>query len=159
MSSVRTYLLFIPIVFFYVNCSTAEKVNENSSVDVVQTTVDAWFDLMPGTSPGKFHLQGKIKLANSSSSDIENLDLKSISVYSNEQVIYNFKPYFNPMINEDDYSLKIGGSKEFNFGTESGMKIDSRLGESNIIGVKLNFTFGEDNFIYEVNDVEIMQVY
>jgi len=57
---------------------------------------------------------------------------------------------------EDDYSLKIGSSKEFKFGTEAGMKIDPRLEENNIIDAKLSINFGEDNFVYEIKDIEIL---
>jgi hypothetical protein len=159
MSSIRTDVLFSTIVFIALSCSTSEKINDKSSVDVVQTTVDAWFDLMPGTSPGKFHLSGEVKLGNSSSADIENIKLKTITVYSKAEVIYNFKPYFSHMLKEDDFSLKIGSSKEFMFGTESVMSIYPRLEESNLIDVKLNFTLGEDDFIYEIKDVEIQRVY
>jgi hypothetical protein len=63
------------------------------------------------------------------------------------------------MLKEDDFSLKIGSSKEFMFGTESVMSIYPRLEESNLIDVKLNFTLGEDDFIYEIKDVEIQRVY
>jgi hypothetical protein len=159
MSSVRTYLLFPTLVIITLSCSTSERVNGESSINVVQTTVNAWFNLMPGPSPGKFNLQGEIKLANSNSVDIENLNLESITVYSNEEVIYTFKPYFSPLVKDDDYSLNAGNSKEFSFGSDSGMKIDSWLEESNIIDVRLNLAFDEDNFKYEIKDVEIMWVY
>jgi hypothetical protein len=114
---------------------------------------------MPGPSPGKFHLQGEIKVATTKSADIENLNLKSITIYSNEEAIYNFKPYFNPVVKDDDYSIYTGISKEFIFGTKSGMKIDSGIEEKNVIDVKLDFTFGDVNFMYEIKDVEIMRVY
>ena len=159
MISVKTYLLFSTLVIIALSCCTSEKINKNPSINVVESLVTAWFDLMPGPSPGKFHLKGEIKLANTNSADIENLNLKSITVYSNEEIIYNFKPYFNPVVIDDDYSIKIGISKEFSFGTKSGMKIDSRLEEKNVIDVKLNFTFGDVNFMYEIKDVEIMRVY
>ncbi|UCH64549.1 MAG: hypothetical protein JSW63_07910 [Ignavibacterium sp.] len=159
MSSVRIILLFSIIIIIAISCSTSEKINDKSSFDVVQATVDAWFDLMPGPSPGRIHLQGKIKLANSSSEDIKNLSLKAITVHSNQEVIYNFKPYFKPIIKDDDYSLNTGISKEFSFDTESGMKIDSNVEKINVVDVKLNFTFDEDNFEYEIKDVEIKRVY
>jgi hypothetical protein len=159
MTSVRISLLPFTLVFLGISCSTSEQTNDKSSFDVVQDSVDAWFDLMPGPSPGRFHLQGKIKLANSSSADIKNLNLKAIAVHSNQEVIYNFKPYFKPVVKGEDYSLNTGISKEFSFGTESGMKIDSNVKEIIVVDVKLNFTFDEDNFKHEVKDVEIMRVY
>ena len=159
MSSIGKYVLLLPMIVIALHCSTSEQNDNKLSVDVVLTTVDAWFDLMPRTSPGKFHLSGEITLANSNSIDIENLNLKTITVYSNAEVIYTFKPYFSTKLKEDDYSLKIGSSKEFKFGTEAGMKIDPRLEENNIIDAKLNINFGEDNFVYEIKDIEIKRAY
>ena len=72
MRSIRTNIIHATLIFISLSCSTSEKIDNKLSVDVVQTTVDAWFDLMPGTSPGKFHLSGEIKLSNSNSVDIEN---------------------------------------------------------------------------------------
>ena len=89
-------LLIMIFSILTLGCSTSEKVNDKFSVDVVQSSVDAWFDLMPGTSPGKFHLSGEIELINSAAVDIKNINLETITVYSNAEVIYNFKPYFNP---------------------------------------------------------------
>ena len=159
MSSVRTYFLFVIVVIISLGCANKEQVIDKSTIRVVSTKVEAWFDLMPGPSPGRFHLQGEIKLANSSSSDIENLNLKSVTVYSNKEVVYNFKPYFNPLLEESNLSLEKNSSKEFRFGSERGMKIDSRLDESKLIDVKLNFTFGEESFMYELKDIDIMKVY
>ena len=67
-------LMTIIFSILILGCSTSEKVNGKSSVDVVQSSVDAWFDLMPGTSPGKFHLSGEIELINSAAVDIKNID-------------------------------------------------------------------------------------
>ena len=152
-------LLIMIFSILTLGCSTSEKVNDNFSVDVVQSSVDAWFDLMPGTSPGKFHLAGELELINSAAVDIENINLERITVYSNVEVIYNFKPYFNPRLKEDKYSLKIGSGKEFTFGSESGIRIDPRLEESNLIDIKLHFTLGEENFIYEIKNIEITRAY
>ena len=159
MRSIGKYILFLPVIILAISCSASEQIDNKLSVDVVLTTVDAWFDLMPGTSPGKFHLTGEIKLTNSNSVDIENLNLKTITVYSNAEVIYIFKPYFSPKLKEDDYSLKIGSSKEFRFGTEAVIKIDPRLEENNVIDAKLNFNYGKDNFMYEIKAIEIKRAY
>jgi len=161
MSSIVKYILLLPVIFLTTRCSASEQIDNKLSIDIVLTTVDAWFDLMPGTSPGKFHLTGEIKLTNSNNVEIENLNLnlKTITVYSDAKVIYTFNPYFYPKIKDDDYSLKIDSSKEFRFGAEAGMKIDPRLEENNAIDVILNFYLGEDNFMYEIKNIEIMRAY
>ncbi len=159
MSSIGKYILLLPMIVIALQCSTSEQIDNKLSVDVVLTTVDAWFDLMTVTSPGKFHLTGEIKLTNSNSVDIENLNLKTITVYSDANVIYTFNPYFYPKIKDDDYSLKIDSSKEFRFGAEAGMKIDPRLEENNSIDVILNFYLDEDSFMYEIKNIEIIRAY
>lgn len=159
MGSVKIYLFFLTLTFIVLSCSSSVKINDISSIDVVQNNIDGWFNLMPGPSPGRFHLQGEIKLANTSAADIDDINLKSITIYYNKELIYNFKPYFKPVVKDDDYSLKMELSKEFRFGTESGLKIDSRVKEVNAIDVKLNFAFDEENFLYEITDVEIKRVY
>lgn len=159
MRSIEIYILFLPVIILAVRCSASEQIDNKLSVDVVLTSVDSWFDLMPGTSPGKFHLTGEIKLTNSNSVNIENLNLKTITVYSDAKVIYTFNPYFYPKIKDDDYSLKIDSSKEFRFGAEAGMKIDPRLEENNAIDVILNFNLGEYSFMYEIKNIEIIRAY
>lgn len=159
MYRIKTYKLLANVILLGLSCSTSEKINNKLSLDVVQASVEAWFDLMPGTSPGKFHLTGEIKLANSISVDIENLNLNTITVYSDTEVIYSFEPYFNPKIKEDEYSLKSGSSTEFIFGSKAGLKIDSRLEANNVCDVTLNFEFDEGNFMYQVKYVEIIRTY
>ena len=156
---VRTYGLFPMVILLSVSCSTSEKTNNKLSVNVVQISVDAWIDLMPGSSPGKFHLAGEIKLANSNSIEINNLNLGEITIYSNSEVIYSFEPYFNPKFKKDEYSLNTGGNKEFIFGTKTGLKINSKLEANNICDVNLYITFDEGNFIHQVKDVEIKRTY
>ena len=158
MNFYKTYLLLITVAIS-LDCANTEKVNDKSSIDVILTKVDAWLNLMPGTSPRKFHLQGEIKLANTNAKDITNLNLNSITVYTNEDIVYNFKPYFSVLAEEESLSLNKNSSKEFVFGTASGMTIDPRLTENNVIDVKLNFTFDKENFIYDLNAVNIMKVY
>jgi len=125
---------------------------------VVQCSIDAWFDLLPGMLPGKFHLSGENKLSNANSVDKENLNLNAIKVCSNTEFIYSFEPYFIPKSKKDDYSLKSDRT-EFIFGTKAGLKIDSRLEANNVCEVTLNFEFDEGNFIYQVDDVEIIRTY
>ena len=159
MRSIGKYILFLPVIILAISCSASEQIDNKLSVDVALTTVDAWFDLMPGTSPGKFHLTGEIKLTNSNSVDIENLNLKTITVYSDAKVIYTLNPYFYPKIKDDDYSLKIDSSKEFRFGTEAGIKIDPSLEENNAIDVMLNLYLDENRFMYGIKNIEIIRVY
>ncbi|MEJ2195822.1 MAG: hypothetical protein P8X73_13325 [Ignavibacteriaceae bacterium] len=159
MDRIKTYRLLANVILLGLSCSTSEKINNKLSLDVVQASVDAWFDLMPGASPGKFHLTGEIKLANSNTIDINNLNLSAITVYSNTEVIYSFEPYFNPKIKEDEYSLKSGSRNELIFGSKAGLKIDSRLEANNVCDVTLNFEFDEGNFMYQVKYVEIIRTY
>ena len=159
MYRVRTYGLFTKLILLSLCCSRSEIINTKLSIHVVQCSVDAWFDLMPGMSSGKFYLTDEMKLANLNSVDTANLNFSAVTFYSNTELFYSFEPYFHPKIKKDDNSLKYGDITKFIFGSKAGLKTESRLQANNVCDVTLNFELDEDNFMYQVKDVEIIRTY
>jgi hypothetical protein len=125
----------------------------------MQSDIYAWLNLMPGKSPGKFHLTGEVTIKNTGSDEIIKMNLSKIIVNSGEELVYSFMPNFNPKFQTDDYNLKAGAEKEFSFGTESGLKIDYRLEKNSVITIKLKFTSDKGNYIHTVNNVEVERAY
>jgi len=154
----KTSLLpFIP--FIISSCASSEKVNYNFDFSIEKLEINAWLDLMPGTSSGKFHLTGEITLKNKGSDELKNIELNNITVYSNEEVVYTLTPYFSPKNKKDNYNLGINKEKEFSFGTDNVLKIDERLEKNNKIDIKLDFISEQGSIYFKFHDIEVERAY
>ena len=146
-------------ILFSTSCASSEKANVDLTLIVVKSEINAWLNLMPGVSPGKFHLTGEVTLQNLSEEEIKNINLDNITVYSSEEVIYSFKPYFTHKLEGDNFSLKTGMVKVFRFGMEKGLKIDERLGKNKFININLNFISDKGSYSYSVDSVKVEEAY
>ena len=149
-------LLVIPLI---ISCASSEKANVELSLEVVRSEINAWLNLMPGVSPGKFHLTGDVSLQNNSDGEIKNINLDNITVYSSEEVIYSFKPYFTPRKRGDNFSLKTGMEKVFTFGIEDGLKLDERLDKNKFLSINLNFISDKGSYSYAIDSVKVEEAY
>jgi len=147
------------VILLISSCAYLEKAKVELSLQVVKGEINAWLNLMPGVSPGKFHLTGEVSLRNISDEEIKKINLDNITVYSSEEVIYSFKPYFTNKIEGDNFNLKKGMDKVFVFGIEEGLKIDGRLDKNKFINVKLNFLADKGSYSYSVESVEVGKAY
>ena len=152
-------IIFISAIFLVAACASSEKASDDVQISIVKSEINAWLDLMPGPSPGKFHLSGNVIFKNSGTTDIDNINLTTITVFSEGQVIYTFTPYFNPKLQDENYMLKAGLEKEFVFGTDKGLKIIEKLGEIETIDIKFNFRSDEGNFNYDVKNISVERAY
>ncbi len=125
----------------------------------MKSEINAWLNLMPGVSPGKFHLTGVVSLQNISDEEIKNINLDNITVYSSEEVIYSFKPYFTYNTEEDNFNLKTGMVKVFRFGMAEGLKIDERLDKNKFININLNFISDKGSYSYSIDSVKVEEAY
>ncbi len=147
------------VTLFITSCASSEKANVELSLEVATSEINAWLNLMPGVSPGKFHLTGDVSLQNNSDEEIKNINLDNITVYSSGDVIYSFKPYFTHKIEGDNFSLKTGMEKVFTFGIEDGLKIDERLGKNKFININLNFISNKGSYSYSVDSIKVEEAY
>jgi len=147
------------VTLFITSCTTSEKANVEEYLEVVKSEINAWLNLMPGVSPGKFHLTGDVSLQNISDEEINNIKLDNITVYSSEEVIYSFRPYFTHRKRRDNFSLNTGMFKVFRFGMEEGLKIDERLDKNKFINIKLNFISDKGSYAYSVDNVKVEEAY
>jgi len=137
----------------------SKKVQSELFLEVKKVEINAWLNLMPGVSLGKFHLTGEVTLQNQSDEEINNTSLNNITVYSSEEVIYSFKPYFTNKMEEDNFNLIKGMAKVFRFGMEEGLKIDKRLAKNKIININLEFVSDKGSYTYSVDSVEVEEAY
>ena len=147
------------VTLFITSCASSEKANVEVSLEVATSEINAWLNLMPGVSPGKFHLTGDVSLQNNSDEEIKNINLDNITVYSSGDVIYSFKPYFTHKIEGDNFSLKTVMEKVFTFGIEDGLKIDERLGKNKFININLNFISNKGSYSYSVDSIKVEEAY
>jgi hypothetical protein len=147
------------VMLIIISCGGSEKANAELLLEVVKIEINAWLNLMPGVSPGKFHLTGEVAFQNQSDEEINDISLKNITVYSSEEVIYSFKPYFTNKMKEDNFNLKTGMTKVFRFGMAEGLKIDERITKDKIINIKINFVSDKGSYSYSVDNVELEEAY
>ena len=150
--------IILLVILLITSCASLEKANVEL-LEVAKSEINAWLNLMPGVSPGKFHLTGEVTLQNLSDEEIKNISLDIITVYSSEEVIYSFKPYFTHKLEGDNFSLKTGMVKVFRFGMEKGLKIDERLGNNKFININLNFISDKGSYSYSVDSVKVEEAY
>lgn len=151
--------IILIVLLLITSCSCSEKAKAELLLDVVKIEINAWLNLMPGVSPGKFHLTGELTLQNQSDEEIKNISLNNITIYSSEEVIYSFKPYFTHKMEEDNFNLNSGRDKIFSFGMAEGLKIDERLAKNKIINIDLNFVSDKGSYFYSVDSVEVEETY
>ncbi len=154
---ITSLLLLIPSIIS--SCASSEKVNYNLNLSIVKREINAWLNLMPGTSRGKFHLTGEITLKNRGSDEIKNIELNNITVYSNEDVVYTLTPYFSTKNKKDNYNLGINKEKIFSFGSDNVLKIDERLEINNLINIKLEFISEQGNIHFTFREIEVERAY
>lgn len=159
MNILRITSLFLFIPFIISSCASSEKVNYNLDLSIEKREINAWLNLMPGTSPGKFHLTGAITLKNKGLDEIKNIELNNITVYSNEDVVYTLTPYFSPKNKKNNYNLGINKEKIFSFGSDNVLKIDERLEINNLINIKLEFISEQGNIHFTFRDIEVERAY
>jgi len=152
-------LIILLVILFITSCVSSEKAKVRVSLEVVKSEINAWLNLMPGVSPGKFHLTGDVSLQNLSDEEIKSISLDNITVYSSEEVIYSFKPYFTPRKRGGNFILKTGMVKVFRFGMEEGLKIDERLGKNKFININFNFISDKGSYPYSIDSVKVREVY
>jgi len=151
--------IILLVILLIISCTSSEKANVELSLEVVNTEINAWLNLMPGVSPGKFHLTGDVSLQNLSDEEIKSISLDNITVYSSEEVIYSFKPYFTPRKRGGNFILKTGMVKVFRFGMEEGLKIDERLGKNKFININFNFISDKGSYPYSIDSVKVQEAY
>ena len=159
MNILRITSLLLLISSIISSCASSEKVNYNLNLSIVKREINAWLNLMPGTSRGKFHLTGEITLKNRGSDEIKNIELNNITVYSNEDVVYTLTPYLSTKNKKDNYNLGINKEKIFSFGSDNVLKIDERLEINNLINIKLEFISEQGNIHFTFREIEVERAY
>jgi len=151
--------IILLLILLITSCASSEKAKVEESLQVVRSEINAWLNLMPGVSPGKFHLTGEVTLQNQSDEEINDISLTNITVYSSEKVFYSFKPYFAHKMKEGNFNLKTGMTKVFKFGMAEGLKIDERITKNKIINIKFNFVSDKGSYSYSIDNVEVEEAY
>ena len=151
-------LLLILVVLTFIACSSSKTGEETLQLEIEVSELHSWLNLMPG-SPGKFHLLGEFKIINPGSKVIEELKLDKIIIYSDKEVVYSFFPFFNQKDLSEVNSIEHGGSMEYTFGVESGLKVDERLITNNLIDIKMKFISGSEYYQLNLNYIIVEQAF
>ncbi|MEE9450360.1 MAG: hypothetical protein V3V72_09950 [Ignavibacteriaceae bacterium] len=151
-------LHLILVTLMFIACSSTKTGEDTLQLDIEVSDLYTWLNLMPG-SPGKFHLLGELKITNPGNEVIEELKLNKIIISSNKELVYSFYPFFNLKDLSEVNSIEPGGSREYAFGVESGLKVDKRLMANNLIDIKMKFISGSKFYQLNLNDIIVEQAY
>ncbi|MEE9432545.1 MAG: hypothetical protein V3V16_15975, partial [Melioribacteraceae bacterium] len=115
----------------------------------VEKTI-SWVNLMPGSKP-KFHISGKFNLLKSDDYNIENMKLKYVKVYQSDKEVY----FVKPKVRVEDK----GDIKQIMFSTLRGLSINKKLNTKQNVMFEFIFNDTSNDFIYQIKDVELQEVY
>lgn len=159
MINQKKYFLALLIILFLLGCSSAENLNGDLKIEMVKYKVDSWLNLMPGTSPGTFHLTGEFTLKNNGTVGLDSICLTKITAYADSKKVYTFKPEFITKSDEAGYSLRSDVVKEFSFGTGKGLKVDDMLMKYKRIDIRLELSTNMGKQYFEINDIKVLRAY
>ncbi|MCJ7554049.1 MAG: hypothetical protein MUO34_09210 [Ignavibacteriaceae bacterium] len=155
----KIFLFILPfLILSSISCSGSKEVN-NVDVEVKILEVNAWLNLMPGFSPGSFHLSGEFAVYSDTNNVIMDVKLEEILVYSNDELLYDIKPVFKYSRNEPDYSLSPKNIEVYQFYNESELEIKEVLMANNLINVEIKFIVEDEEINLTIDDVEVTRAY
>ena len=142
-----------------VACSSSENLNGYSPIELTSSHIDAWLNMMPGTSPGTFHIIGEIALQNNSETELDSMEMSNITVYCDSEVVYTFKPKFESEPGDNDPFFKPGTNKIFRIRTGKGLNINETIIRYKKINLKLNFITNLGEQFFEIKNIKVERAY
>ncbi len=158
----KNILSLFVLTFLVWNCSSSKIEKDEAEIKVlpkaelvqnlnlnIEKTI-SWVNLMPGSKP-KFHISGKVTLGIGDGYNIENTKLKFVKVFQSGKEMYFVIPKVR-IENKID-SVKIM------FSTLRGLSINKELNTKRNVMFEFIFNDGKEDFIYQINDVELQEVH
>lgn len=149
---------FVLIVLLSLNCSGLKEVNDmETEVKIVE--VNSWLNLMPGFSPGSFHLSGEFAVYSAEDNPPVDIKLKEVFVYYSDELLYIINPIFKYSRTEPDFSVSPKRIDVYQFFNEDKIEIKEVLMAHNIINIELKFLIEDEEVNLKVDDIEVTRAY
>ena len=145
-------------MILFAACSSSRNNSDKTLIEIKSYSINCWLNLMPG-SKGKFFTNGELEIINSGKNDIEKIAFNSVTIYSNKEVVYTFKPITETKLSNDNFSLEAVKEKFFRFSTDGGLKIDERLMKSNLVDMKIEIMYDTNKINYGIDSVTVERAY
>jgi len=159
MNNKIKYFPALLIAYILFACSSSAELSNELQIEMTDSHIDAWLNLMPGISPGTFHFTGEITLQNNSIVGLDSLNMTKAIVYCDSVEVYTFKPYFKTKSNDEDYSLIPRSSKTFTIGTGKGLKIEEIMIKYKSISLRLYLKTNLSEHHFEINNIKVQRAY
>src|SRR5690606_5805848 len=113
--NLMNYITSISLILFLflLNCSGMKEVKD-AHPEIKILEINSWLNLMPG-GPGSFHLSGELAVHLADDDMIFDINISEISVYSNQELLYRFKPVLQYSRTEPDYAYHSGKIDVYQF--------------------------------------------
>jgi len=149
----------IIIIWFSVSCSSHIEQEEKLEIEVENSKINAWLNLMPG-SPGSFHISGEFNIAydstygikNSKKEDLDSILVTKVEVYQAKNLLYSFTPAFESKSLHD-------GNMFIKFNSQKRLSINKELDPEKHIDLVIHFYSAGKIFSYKAEGIKIEKAY
>lgn len=155
----KKYMLLSILIYFLVACSSSAELSKNLKIEMLDSHIDAWLNMMPGTSPGTFHFIGEIALQNNSNTLIDSLEISNVTVYCDSEAVYSFKPEFKTKSDDDNIFLEPGTNRIFKIRTGKGLKVNETIIKHKRIDLKLDLKTNLGEQFFDIKDIKVQRAY
>ncbi len=166
LSLSRLSLLFLFLnIFSYslglTGCSSPEVIKKGGNLDLIvqPAMINVWVNLMPGTNKPKLHVLGETNVKNQSKEPIRNLIIKNITIYQNNESLFDFVPSFEQQNVTGSIDFLPGELRLYAFGSKSGLDVVSDLNFDEPITLVVEFSSLGDTYYAKIKGVQIKRVY
>jgi len=134
------------------SCSNSQIQLDKLSEQINIVDTQAWINLMPG-GPGSFHITGEYEIDKSNSEDLK---LKKVIVYDDNNIIYDIKSdNLSDELQIDEIIKKL----KYRFNIQPGLKLNDTIRIVETIDIKFIFEFKGREIEKMINDVYLTRAY
>ncbi len=134
------------------SCSNSQIQLDKLSEQINIVDTQAWINLMPG-GPGSFHITGEYEIDKSNSEDLK---LKKVIVYADNNIIYDIKSdNLSDELQIDEIIKKL----KYRFNIQPGLKLNDTIRIVETIDIKFIFEFKGREIEKMINDVYLTRAY
>lgn len=146
----KIFIVFSLLIFMSCSNSQIQLDKLSEQINIVDT--QAWINLMPG-GPGSFHITGEYEIDKSNSEDLK---LKKVIVYADNNIIYDIKSdNLSDELQIDEIIKKL----KYRFNIQPGLKLNDTIRIVETIDIKFIFEFKGREIEKMINDVYLTRAY
>ncbi len=150
------YYFIYAAVFIFLGCSGGGTIGSAGDLSVKPVELNAWVNLMPGSSAA-FYLSGRLILVNNSPDTVKKINFEKISVSQGSGKIYEFVP--SVRFRNNNRAVLSFDSAEVSFKNNKGLPAGSKIDLDRTIDIFMTISFNSSEKEFVFKDLKIKKVY